>query len=76
MEFVKCKNEREKLDAIAAYCQKMIDNCTYNINSYEMDKVNRFDYSDEIREERNKRERFTTIMRIIEADEYTSILVI
>ena len=73
--FVQCKNETEKLAALEAYCVKQVEQCTYSINDLEADRVGPLDYYEEIRDLKNDRARFETMLRIIRAEPYDSILI-
>lgn len=74
MEFIKCKNETEKLQAIFTYCQKQIEENNFLINLYQEEQTSPLDYADEIHELRVRNVRFQKIIDVIEADETTSIL--
>lgn len=76
MAFIKCKNETEKLNAIRKYCEMQIENNDYEINSFEADRDSPLDYADEIHELKLRNKRFKTILEIIEADEFTSIMIL
>lgn len=74
MDFVKCKNDSEKVAAIAEFCKKQIELCNYSINLFESDRDSAMDYFEEISDLENLKSRFEWIMRVINADEFTSIL--
>ena len=44
MDFVKCKNDSEKVAAIAEFCKKQIELCNYSINLFESDRDSAMDY--------------------------------
>ena len=74
MDFIKCKNEAEKLSAIKSYCNRLIEWNNQNIYSYKMDCSSPLDYAYEIRELENRNECFKKIVKIIEANEFTYIM--
>lgn len=74
MEFVKCKNETEKLQAITEYCNAQIEKNNYNLNWYRSEQSSPLDYEYEINELNAMNARFKKIIEIIEADEFTSIM--
>lgn len=76
MEFVKCKNDAEKLQAIANYCNKQIAENDFQINLYRAEQTSPLDYECEINELKVRNIRFQKIIDIIEADEFTSVLLI
>lgn len=73
MEWIKCKNDAEKLEAIKAYCNHQIQTNNCNIKSYRLDQSSPLDYADEIHELELANKRFEKILEIINADEFTSI---
>lgn len=73
MEWIKCKNDAEKLEAVKAYCNKQIQTNNCNIESYRADQSSPLDYADEIHELELVNKRFEKILEIINADEFTSI---
>lgn len=76
MKFVKCKNETEKLQAIKEYCNDKIKEYNQRIDWLKANQTSAFDYVDEIEEYRFRIAHFETILKIINADEYTSIMVV
>ena len=75
MSWVKCKNDTEKLVAIKDYCNKQIESNKYSIEFLKEDRNNPFDYAEEIRELEVRNHRFEKIIKIIDADEFTSVMV-
>lgn len=75
MKFIKCKNETEKLKVIADYCNEQIKNNNYNINFLKASKSYPSDYAEEIHELELKNKNFETILKIINADKLTSIMI-
>lgn len=75
MTFVKCKNDAEKLKVIKEYCEEKVKNNNMNINYYKADRTSILDYADEIHALELENMRFNNILKIIEADEFTSVLV-
>ena len=74
MEFIQCKNESEKLSAIAKYCNREINENNYHLNWYKSEQTSPLDYKDEIDELNKRNAHFKKILEIIEADELTSIM--
>lgn len=74
MKFVKCKNESDKLSAIASYCHTQIENNNANIASLKMDQATAFDYADEIHGLEKMNAHFLKIMDIVQADEFKVIV--
>lgn len=74
MEFIKCKNETEKIKAITNYCQAQIKECNRRIEWYEFNKISTLDYLEEIDEMKVRIAHFSKIIEIIEADEFTSVM--
>ena len=74
MKFVKCKNETEKLQAIKAFCEEEIAENIRNIKMFEADRCSPLDYAEEIHECNMRKVRFEKIVQIIDADEFTSIM--
>lgn len=76
MKWIKCKNDTEKVQAIKKYCEEQIKENNFSINSYKADRTSSFDYAYEIHELEMRNTRFENILKIIEADELTSVLVL
>lgn len=76
MKWVKCKNDTEKIQAIKKYCEEEIKENDLAINEYKLDRVSSLDYAYEIRELEMRNARFENILKIIEADELTSVLIL
>lgn len=76
MKFVKCKNDAEKLQAIKNYCLAQIAENNYNLNFLKNHQTSPLDYADEIGELQARNIRFQKIIEIIEADEFTSVMLI
>lgn len=74
MKFVKCKNESDKLNAIASYCHTQIENNNASIASLKMDQVTAFDYADEIHDLEKMNAHFRKIMEIVQANEFKAIV--
>lgn len=75
MRFIQCKTQTEKLDAIKQYCNEQISENNRNIQWFEANKISRLDYADEIHELKISNKRFEKILEIIEADEFTDIMI-
>lgn len=75
MGFIKCKSEAEKLDAIKRYCKVQIMENNRRIKWFEAKRVVPLDYVDEIDELRTRNAHFEKIIEIINADEYTSVMI-
>lgn len=75
MTFIQCKNETEKLDAIKRYCKAQITENSRQIQWFEAIKSCPLDYADEIHELKLSNKRFEKILEIIEADEFTDIMI-
>ena len=75
MEFVKCKNEIEKIQAIAKYCQTQINDNNYRIDWLKANQDSPLDYAEEIHELKTRKAHFEKIIEIIEADEFTSVMI-
>lgn len=75
MNWVKCKNETEKLDAIKNYCNMQITENNNNIVWFEAERNSILDYAEEIKELKLRNAHFKKIIEIIEADEFRSILI-
>lgn len=71
MNWVKCKNESEKLQAIKDYCLSQIKKNNRQIRWYESEE----NYLAEIHELKVLNRRFETILNIIAADSTTSVVV-
>lgn len=71
MNWVKCKNESEKLQAIKDYCLSQIKKNDRQIRWYESEES----YLTEIHELKLLNRRFETILNIIAADSTTSVVV-
>lgn len=76
MKWVKCKNDTEKIQAIKKYCEEEIKENDFAINDYKLDRVSSLDYAYEIRELEMRNARFENILKIIDADELTSVLIL
>ena len=76
MSWVKCKNDQEKLQAIKKYCNEQITKNNREITWLNSQKFCGLDYADEIRELQNRNVQFENIIKIIEADELTSVLIL
>ena len=76
MKWVKCKNDTEKVQAIKKICEEQIKENNFSINSYKADRTSSFDYAYEIHELEMSNARFDHILKIIEADELTSVLIL
>ena len=76
MTFIQCKNETEKLDAIKRYCKVQIMENNRNIQWLEANKSSPLDYADEIHELKLINKRFAKILEIIEADEFTNVMIL
>ena len=76
MKFVKCKNETEKLQAIRAFCEEQIDECVRIIKMFESDRCSSLDYKEEIHDANMRKIRFEKIVQIINADEFTSVMML
>ncbi len=74
MRFIKCRSEREKLYYIKYYCEEQIAECIRIINMFEADKTSVLDYAEEIHECNMRKARFEKIVQIIDADEFTSVM--
>lgn len=75
MEFIKCKNDMEKVQAIKNYCNKQIKDNNYNIQWYKSEQSCPLDYSEEIHELETRNAHFKKIIEIIEADEFMSVTI-
>lgn len=75
MKFIKCKDDLAKLQAIRSYCKDQIGECNYKIKWFENEQESILDYEYEIHEQKTRRAHFETIVKIIEADEFTSVMV-
>lgn len=75
MKFIKCKNETEKINAISNYCKAQIEENNRQINWLEAEKTSPLDYMDEIAEHKRIIAHFNKIIEIIEADEFTSVMI-
>ena len=71
MNWIKCKNESEKLQTIKDYCLSQIKENERQIRWYEAEES----YLAEIHELKVLNRRFETILNIIAADSTTSVLV-
>lgn len=76
MDFVKCKNEAEKLDTIKRYCKVQIMKNNRRIEWFEAEKSCPIDYEYEIHEYKTRNAHFNKIIEIIEADEFTSVMIL
>lgn len=76
MKWIKCKNDTEKVQAIKKYCEEQIEENNFSINSYKADRSNSLDYAYEIQELEMRNTRFENILKIIEANELTSVLIL
>ena len=76
MRWVECKNDTEKVQVIRKYCEEEIAENNFSINSYKADRTGSFDYAYEIHELETRNTRFENILKIIEADELTSVLIL
>lgn len=76
MKFVKCKNELEKIQAIKEYCNEQIKEFNLRIDWFKANQDSPLDYADEIHELKTRIAHFETINKIIDADEYTSVMVV
>ena len=76
MKWVKCKNDTEKVQAIKKYCEEQIKENNFSINSYKVDRASSFDYVYEIQELETRNTIFENILKIIEEDELTSVLIL
>ena len=76
MKWIKCKNNEEKLQEIEKYCRKEIEENNFSINSYKADRSSSLDYDYEIHELEMRNARFENILKIIESDELTSVLIL
>lgn len=75
MNFVKCKNDTEKLQAIKNYCNAQIKEYNHRIEWLKAQQDCPLDYADEIDELKTRIAHFKKIIEIIEADEFTSVMV-
>ena len=73
MEWIKCKNDAEKLEAIKDYCTQQINGNNGKIEWYKLNQECSLDYADEIHELELVSKRFEKILEIINADEFTNI---
>ena len=76
MEWIKCKNDHEKIEAIRRYCENQVNECKYQIDIYKRGRESTLDYMYEIDELKARKRRFQTILDIIAADEFTSVMII
>lgn len=76
MDFIKCKNETEKLAAIKRYCEAQVAENDRRIKWFEAERESSLDYYEEIHECKTRKAHFGKIVEIIEADEHTSIMII
>ena len=79
MKWIKCKNEDEKLQAITDYCKEQIYNNNNQIKLYEALQNLSVDYVEEYANKINglliRNNKLETILRIINLDEFTSIMI-
>lgn len=75
MKFRKCKNDAEKIEAIKDYCTQQINENNGKIEWYKLNQECSLDYKAEILDLKILNKRFEKILEIIEADEYTSVLI-
>lgn len=76
MKLVKCKNETEKIQAITDYCNAQIQEYNGRIQWFKTQQTSSLDYIDEIDELKTRIAHFEKILEIIQADEFTSIMII
>lgn len=76
MTFVKCKNDTEKLQAIKNYCNAQIKENNHRITWFKAEQECPLDYADEIHELKTRNAHFEKVLEIIEADEFTSVMII
>lgn len=74
MKFIKCKNETEKLKAIEDYCNEKIKENNCRIDFFKAEQESPLDYAEELHELETRNAYFETIIKIIKADEFTSIM--
>lgn len=74
MKFVVCKNDAEKLRAVAEYCTAQIEDNNRGIECLKAFRGGLLDYSDEIHDLELANKRFAAILRIISADANTSVM--
>ena len=75
MSFVKCKNDTEKLQAIKNYCNAKIKEYNHRIEWFRVEQSCPLDYAEEIHDLETRNAHFRKIVEIIEADEFTSVMV-
>lgn len=74
MKFVKCRNDAEKLRTIKAFCEEQIAESIRIIKMFESDRCSPLDYVEEIHEANMRKAQFEKIVQIVNADEFTSIM--
>ena len=72
MDFVRCKNDSEKVKAIRAVCTKWIEENDFAINCLKASQDSPFDYAEEIGELTMRNSQLKKIVQIIDVDEFTS----
>ena len=75
MEFIKVKNDTEKVEAVRKYCKNQIGELDYNINCFKRDQESPIDYRDEIHDLEITKKRFLKILEIIDAEPTANILI-
>ena len=73
--WIKCKNNEEKLKAILNYCKEEIKENNQDIEFMKANRRSVLDYEYEINELIVRNSRFNDIIKVIEADENTSVLI-
>ena len=76
MKFVRCNNNSEKLQAIRAFCEEQIAECIRIIKMFESDSCSSLDYKEEIHDANMRKVRFEKIVQIIDADKFTSVMML